>query len=290
MPMIKISTGKKFEVTDVTPPYQPRERPEPKFDLIKDLDSDCEGDRVSSHRLYLTREAMRQIADHIGWGQHTNENHVEQGGILVGEVFTDTQQSSVYGVVEAAIPGRSARGTSGYLEMGHDTWLEMLNSVDGMLNLDPEKASQIIGWYHTHPNNLSVFMSGTDHATQSRLFAHAWQFAMVLNPQRRSWRAFFGPDAKECNGHVIRIAELRFTEPDSTNQPDQDPQDPKDPQETETTPSESETPELVSAGIPIQDELAMKTPRLLWVCFFLLLAILGLDLVLVYTVIHLLRR
>jgi proteasome lid subunit RPN8/RPN11 len=97
----------------------------------------------------------------------------------------------------------SAKGSSVHLEMTHDTWKEMLDSADKLLEQSPQRELQIIGWYHTHPNGLQVFMSGTDRDTQSRMFAHDWQFAVVLNPQKQRWRAFFGHTARECKGYVI---------------------------------------------------------------------------------------
>jgi len=82
--------------------------------------------------------------------------------------------------------------------MTHETWKDMLDVVD---NLDSKL--QIVGWYHTHPNDLDVFMSGTDTATQARVFSHDWQFAIVLNPHKKIWRSFYGANSNECQGYVI---------------------------------------------------------------------------------------
>ena len=62
---------------------------------------------------------------------------------------------------------------------------------------------RVVGWYHTHPNGLDVFMSGTDRDTQRALFPGAAQFALVLNPHRRLWRAFRGADSDPCHAAVI---------------------------------------------------------------------------------------
>lgn len=68
---------------------------------------------------------------------------------------------------------------------------------------------RVIGWYHTHPNNLGVFMSGTDQRTQATFFSANWQFAIVLNPHRLQWKAFAGEQATECPGFVCK----NFNEP-----------------------------------------------------------------------------
>jgi hypothetical protein len=47
-------------------------------------------------------------------------------------------------------------------------------------------------------------MSGTDLNTQQKMFSKNWQFAIVLNPQKQTWRAFRGADARECHGEIIK--------------------------------------------------------------------------------------
>lgn len=197
------ATRKKFDIVNTEPPYVPLSRPLPPFTTVQTLDSRCEDATNDSHRLYLTEEAMNHITSHVGWGSHTQHNCIEQGGILVGQSFRDRDTRITYAVVQAAIAGLSARGSSVHLEMTHNTWKEMLDSVDRLLDQSPQAELQVVGWYHTHPNGLQVFMSGVDLETQRRLFAHDWQFAIVLNPQKKCWRAFFGEAAVECPGYVI---------------------------------------------------------------------------------------
>jgi proteasome lid subunit RPN8/RPN11 len=194
---------KKFEIINSDPPYEPGERPQPDFKTIVGFSSNWESGYSESHRLYFTREAMSHVHSHIGWEQMTQHNCIEQGGILLGQAFRDSPSGVIYGVVSAAVAGMSARGSSVHLEMTHETWKEMLDSVDKLLEQSPQSELQVIGWYHTHPNGLQVFMSGTDRDTQSRMFAHDWQFAVVLNPQKQRWRAFFGRNSQECMGYVI---------------------------------------------------------------------------------------
>lgn len=190
----------KFEITESHPPYSPEEKIQPDFLVCRELDSDYRNDQFGSltHQFYLTKTAFDDIAQHIGWDERTEQNVVEQGGILLEEVFRDPHTKITYAVAERAIAGRSARGTPGYIEMTHETWKEMFDDVDRL-----NTSLHIIGWYHTHPNNLDVFMSRTDRATQARVFKHDWQFAIVLNPHNKIWRAFYGKDSSECKGFII---------------------------------------------------------------------------------------
>jgi proteasome lid subunit RPN8/RPN11 len=157
----------------------------------------------TNHELYISMQAMNQIKNHIEWGEGTHNNQVEQGGILLGHVYKDSVKEIFFGIVEEAIAGKSAKGSGAYLEMDHTTWKEMIDYADNILDSNPQKNLQIIGWYHTHPNGLSVFMSGTDRSTQSRMFSNDWQFAVVLNPHKKVWRVFHGHDSKECKGFVF---------------------------------------------------------------------------------------
>lgn len=194
---------KKFVITNYTPPYEPAQMRKPNFKVIQDYDSYIEYAYSKSHKLFIKNEAMKQIFHHIGWGKKSELNVVEQGGILLGQVFRDENRKLTYGIAEKAIAGSLARGSSAYLDMTHETWKQMLDSMDEILNENPEKNLQVIGWYHTHPNELSVFMSDTDRSTQRRLFSHDWQFAIVLNPHKQIWKSFYGIDAEECRGFVI---------------------------------------------------------------------------------------
>lgn len=192
---------KTFQITNTTLSYVPELISIPDFSTIET--SDFRGS-CDTHRMYIKKKALDKIFHHITWGKRTSANQVEQGGILLGRAFKDDRQSLIYGIIEDAIDGESAVGTSAYLEMRHDTWEEMLNRADMLLDLDRSSKLQIIGWYHTHPNNLDVFMSGTDTNTQRLLFAEEWQFAIVLNPHKRIWRVFHGRDSEECQGFVVK--------------------------------------------------------------------------------------
>lgn len=192
-----------FTILEMIPPYSPTKRIQSGLETISSLDSSFQKKVSLSHELYISDSAFKsQIFDHISWGKRTDDNVVEQGGILLGATYHDEIKNLTYGVVEQAIPGFGAVGSPGYLSMGHETWREMLSQVDEIIDRFPEKKFQVIGWYHTHPNSLSVFMSGTDVNTQRRFFAQDWQFAIVLNPHKKTWRSFYGYDALECKGFV----------------------------------------------------------------------------------------
>jgi proteasome lid subunit RPN8/RPN11 len=191
---------KMFQIIDSTPPYQPIIAALPHFQ--KYYPSDFRGFQTT-YQIYIKPKAEAAIFKHISWGKFSPINAVEQGGILLGYVYKDKVTGITFGVAEDAIAGDSTLGTSTYLEMNHTTWKKMIDRVDSMQESILGGGMQIIGWYHTHPNQLDVFMSGTDTNTQMLFFINDWQFAIVLNPQKKIWRAFHGKNAEECRGFII---------------------------------------------------------------------------------------
>lgn len=278
-------TRKKFEIVNFEPPYEPEEKPLSNFVTVEEFTANCEIADSSSHQLYLTEEAMSHIATHVGWGEKTPHNCIEQGGILLGQAFRDRKYGITYGIVNAAIPALSARGSSGYLEMPHETWREMLDSAERLLEDSPQKELHIIGWYHTHPNGLEVYMSGTDRETQRRLFSHDWQFAMVLNPQKTQWRTFFGGEAEECSGFVITDEETK-SKPSLEMPEESEPASTQEAQPARTEDAVTESVTRAMESVPEQPVRRRKVwfnspSRLLRICAILLFIAVVLQFVLI---------
>lgn len=144
--------------------------------------------------LVITEEAERIIKKHIAWGKETARNVCEQGGLLIGKPVRVNQRR--VGLAESAIPAELTRSDAAYLEMGVDTWAKMLNVFDERYS---GQGLYVIGWYHTHPNGLPVFMSGTDLRTQRAFFNQPWHFAAVLNPHRKLLACFHSAQAEKCD-------------------------------------------------------------------------------------------
>lgn len=157
----------------------------------------------SKHLLFIKDAACGRIFQHIGWENPQAENSVEQGGWLLGEVI-ETDTGEFCGIVKRAIPAVNGRGSSAYLRLGHDAWKAMYDQLDANPKENGGRELLVVGWYHTHPNNLPVFMSGTDLNTQRTMFSKPWQFAVVLNPHQHVWAVFQGPEADECPGYIVK--------------------------------------------------------------------------------------
>lgn len=169
--------------------------------------------------LIFNDKSCSKLKDCIAWGHRTHQNHVEQGGILLGRVWR--YKNEVFSFVEDCILANT-QGSSAFVEFTPDMWATMQQELDSLNSLKAkEDKMAIIGWFHTHPNELSVFMSGTDQNTQNKNFSQDWQVSVVLNPHKRILRAFFGDKIRD--GQIIG-----WTDSTSANVSDygQNPHDP----------------------------------------------------------------
>ena len=148
-----------------------------------------------THKLIIKHEAVREIFDFIEWeiGQR-NDIRVEQGGILLGKRYYDCENNIHFVVVSKAITANDAIGSTGHLDITHECWSKMHEKKDEYNARSGENAI-IAGWFHTHPNALSCFMSGTDRYTQNLFFNDDNTYAIVINPQRHLLKAY---RSKEC--------------------------------------------------------------------------------------------
>lgn len=161
--------------------------------VIRSSDNAPKGD--PRHKLVLRYNAVREIFDFIQWEKEdSSEVRNEQGGILLGKRYYDAEKDVHFVDVTKVVTGKKAVGSAGYLDMTPECWQDMHKEKDDYNEATGEEAV-IVGWFHTHPNSLSCFMSGTDRNTQALFFEGDNTYALVFNPQRGLMKAF---RAKEC--------------------------------------------------------------------------------------------
>jgi hypothetical protein len=150
-------------------------------------------------RIYVSDRALAAIRRHIGWGEVTDENVVEQGGLLIGHLFLDEAAGEPFAVVEHAIAAKASHSSATFIDMNHATLGELYRELDALEPPPDGPPWRVLGWYHTHPNELPVFMSSTDRRTQSDFFSGPEHFAFVFNPHRLLWKVFQGAACLECS-------------------------------------------------------------------------------------------
>lgn len=193
---------KSFVIIDQTPPARFQNAPLPQGPYL--AEEPFHQPSEETPRLFIEQQAMGRIKAHIHWARATAGNMVEQGGLLLGRVFCDESTGQQWTKVVSVVEALSAQGSSAYLSMDHGVWKSMMDRIDhdaarGIVPSD----LLVVGWYHTHPNHLPVFMSSTDQRTQRCLFFEDWHFAVVLNPQRKLCRVFVGAGCEECRAVIL---------------------------------------------------------------------------------------
>ncbi len=165
----------RFRVLHQSPPtdWQPAELPSELYPQL--------------YQVGICPEAWAALRTHVGWGQHTPTNGAEQGGLLLGQPLRDPKRPTHLVRLTHALPAHAAEGSMQHLHLGYAVWQKLLQQAEMFA---PEQ--RVVGWYHTHPRYLRVYLSDTDRRLQAQLFAQDWHIALVMNPQRRIIRAFRG--------------------------------------------------------------------------------------------------
>lgn len=142
------------------------------------------------YKLIVSSEAVNQIFEFIEWKVGKRSDiRVEQGGILLGNRFFDPSKNIHFTIVSKAITADAAEGSSDFLKMTPECWGVMHDKKDTYIEESGENVV-IVGWFHTHPNMLPVFMSETDRNTQKLFFDGENTYSVVINPQRHLIKAF----------------------------------------------------------------------------------------------------
>ena len=134
-------------------------------------------------QVYILHSALTALTNHL-----EANTSVEQGGILFGQAYNDSEHG-IYVEITAAVPAPATIGTGAHLEFTSDSWQGIM---DYAKSTHPE--ANIVGWYHSHPN-IGVFMSGTDMRTQRAFFYHPWCVSIVCDPVRNEIGCFLGEKA-----------------------------------------------------------------------------------------------
>lgn len=165
--------------------------------------------------LIFSSVATKKIREYIGWKRYdTPHNKVEQGGWLLGNHIQDSDGNIVQTLVTDVLLATQCIGSSTYLEWPaiEDIRLQrrFFELKEAFNASNPQRNELVrVGWWHTHPNALPVFMSGTDLETQRNKFYNPHDYSVVLNPHRLIWKAYIGRDAIEVPA-IMLIEETDF--------------------------------------------------------------------------------
>lgn len=145
---------------------------------------------------------------------------IEQGGVLVGQVYQNSRASSQYLVeITDFIAAENASANLVELRYNFDSWLQQTTVLRERF---PGK--QIVGWYHTHLiqapvaaddegnalQTTELFFSQDDRFMHRRFFGDRWYVAMVLGtPGNVGFFRWFGSKISANRGFFITLPDSR---------------------------------------------------------------------------------
>jgi proteasome lid subunit RPN8/RPN11 len=158
----------------------------------------------SPRMLVYTPYAAKRQMEIIGWRRDDHpENRREQGGWLIGKYILDPAGTPVQGEVTHVLEAKTECRFPGYIEWDALEEIRLQQTFfqlqEELAKTDPITAEQltVLGWWHTHPNALDVFLSSTDMETVRLKYYKPEKYSVVLNPHRGIFRAFAGRNATE---------------------------------------------------------------------------------------------
>lgn len=137
----------------------------------------------SSLLIFIEQGCMEAMESHV-----RSDLLKEQAGILCGQAYVD-ESGGHYVAVTSALPVHTLSGPA-HFSFHQKSW----DTVWAKL----ECASNILGWYHSHPG-MGIFLSATDLRTQELYFSAPWQIAVVLDPVSRELGGFSGADGRQVH-------------------------------------------------------------------------------------------
>jgi proteasome lid subunit RPN8/RPN11 len=130
--------------------------------------------------------------------RHVSTKKTELGGLLLGKIFRLTSDPSSRVVLIDVIKNLEStdfNSTGVSLTMNTELWNQARSSIDCDTN--------VVGWYHSHPN-LGAFFSGTDRHTQASVFNHDYSLGLVVDPIRIEEKWFLGASSNDVPAEQIR--------------------------------------------------------------------------------------
>lgn len=119
--------------------------------------------------------------------RHLAASSDEQGGLLVGEVFTRGDGTIAAVLVRAGVAALDFASSGVSLRMEAGVWTRAREALRAQ--------ELIVGWYHSHPG-LGAFFSMTDRRTQRAFFPHAFSVGWVRDPFAREECWYLGAESE----------------------------------------------------------------------------------------------
>jgi proteasome lid subunit RPN8/RPN11 len=146
--------------------------------------------RRDGFQVVFTREALDVVVRH-----GNSRRDVEVGGVLAGEVFSDTH--GVYLLIDLAVVADTSDQSDSHFTFTGHTWSDIHDKLHAA-----RPDARIVGWFHTHPGH-GVFLSGMDLFIQRGFFDAPHMVALVFDPRSGEIGTFVWRDGQPTREQTL---------------------------------------------------------------------------------------
>lgn len=166
----------------------------------KIIDNMVAAQSLSKDIILISTESTYELLGYFKWGD--KEKSDEQICALFGHIYRNQELSeeAFIVLVEQVNPLKISNST-------HDTLIvndDIYNQVE-VIKSEVQEDFQLIGFVHSHPNELGISMSMGDYCWHRELYSKEWKTALtiILNSQKKQIAAYSGPAANHVELHLL---------------------------------------------------------------------------------------
>lgn len=166
---------------------------------IREFPYTIESSRKSEYPVFMA-QGLLDLIFQISKSDKVGDEHF---GLVLGWHNQDPRRQINWVELNYVIdtpPGISAGPTR--VGVTHQERSHMGRAIDEVKKLPLYEGELLAGWWHSHPN-LGIFYSQTDKDTQRAIWRAPWQIGIVVDPIRKEFGVFQGPDSVRIEPTVI---------------------------------------------------------------------------------------
>lgn len=155
---------------------------------------------LSDDIILFSPNAFKDIILIFEWGEKTEKNSNEQIACLLGNIYFNSDIKHEAFIVEITrVIELSAKETSSHLMIAELKWLKESEEYI------KDTSNHLLGFVHSHPNDLSVAMSKGDYQWHKLLYEIDWKLALsaIINPQKHIISTYAGPAAEKVSTYFL---------------------------------------------------------------------------------------
>lgn len=153
---------------------------------------------MAKDKVIVLPQTAKMLFEYFEWG--TTKKTKEKICALYGNIFNCSETiNSYFASVSTMLPIEQVDSSITELKINAD----MIRTA--FKNADPLSGRTLLGFAHSHPNQLTIAMSLGDYAFHRSLYNMDWRSAMtlIINPQKKHFAAYTGSNADHIEASFL---------------------------------------------------------------------------------------